>query len=452
MVGVAVRGAVVMVLAAAVLSPGNVRAQAPVAPAAALAAARAAMTDTVRGKELRVTLLTVGQGEAVWERFGHNMIWIVNERTGEAHVWNWGLFDFAAPGFVRRFLFASGMYWVGDTGIQRTLDYYHSVGRDVVAQELALTPGQRAALDALVRVNALEENRFYRYDYFLDNCSTRARDALDIVLGGALRTALEPVPANVSYRTETLRLNVVDPWLFLGMDIALGAPADRPLNAWQAGFIPMRLRDALRTVSVKDASGRTVPLVKTERVLVRPTRPPESQTLDAPWPRVVMIATLALTLLLVGLGVLSGRGVRAARPAIVALSVAVHVPLGLLSSLVLFVWLFTRHTFWAWNPHLLLFTPASLVIAVLIPLWRNRWKPGNWIEVYHVAVGVVAFLLVLGILVTYRTHVSPAAGLLLMWANLSWMIHLGLAVALARLPGERGSAGATGRMDGTRAT
>jgi hypothetical protein len=128
------------------------------------------------------------------------------------------------------------------------------------------------------------------------------------------------------------------------------------------------------------------------------------------------------------------------------------VPLGLLSSLVLFVWLFTRHTFWAWNPHLLLFTPASLVIAVLIPLWRKRWKPGNWVEVYHVSIGVVAFLLVLGILARYRTHFSAAAGLLLMWANLSWMVHFGLAVALARLPGDRGSAGATGRMDGTRAT
>jgi hypothetical protein len=344
------------------------------------------------------------------------------------------------------------MYWIADWGIQRTLDYYHRVGRDVVAQELALTPGQRAALDAFVRVNALEENKSYRYDYFLDNCSTRVRDALDIVLGGAIRAALEPVPAHVSYRSETLRLNVVDPWLFLGMDIALGAPSDRSLNEWQAGFIPMRLRDALRNVSVKDATGRTVPLVRSERVLIRPTRPPESQTLDAPWPRIVMIATLVLTLVLVGLGVLSAKGVTGARRAILTLAVLVHVPLGLLSSLVLFVWLFTRHAFWAWNPHLLLFTPASLAIAVLVPLWRNRWKPGNWIEVYHVTVGAVAFLLVLGILARYRTHVSPAGGLLLMWANFSWMVHLALAVALARLPQAGGSAIATGRMDGSRAT
>jgi len=143
------------------------------------------------------------------------------------------------------------------------------------------------------------------------------------------------------------------------------------------------------------------------------------QTLDAPWPRIVILATLALTLVLVGLGMLSAKGVAAARPAIVALAVAIHIPLGLLSSLVLFVWLFTRHAFWAWNPHLLLFTPVSLAIAVLIPFRRKRWQAGNWIEAYHVAIGIIAFVLVLGILARYRTHVSPAAGLLLLWANLS---------------------------------
>ena len=41
------------------------------------------------GGELTVTLVTFGIGEAVWERFGHNALWIHDAKAGTDIAYNW---------------------------------------------------------------------------------------------------------------------------------------------------------------------------------------------------------------------------------------------------------------------------------------------------------------------------------------------------------------------------
>src|SRR5690242_3652337 len=44
-----------------------------------------------------VFAVTFGPGEAVWEKFGHNMLWIHNPQAPSGFVdvaYNWGMFDF----------------------------------------------------------------------------------------------------------------------------------------------------------------------------------------------------------------------------------------------------------------------------------------------------------------------------------------------------------------------
>jgi hypothetical protein len=421
-----------VLVAALFVAPAAGSGQAPVAPEAAIAAAQAAMADTARGASLRVVLLTVGQGEFVWERFGHNLLWIRDERTGESVTWNWGLFRFDEPGFYRRFLFGNTRYWMAGEDPVSTFAVYQRLGREIVAQELALSPGQRAALDALVRVTALEEYKFYRYDYFIDNCSTRLRDALDIVLGGALRAALDVPPRDtITYRSESLRLVQHSTWLVLGMDLALGAPADRPLTAWQAGFVPMRLRDAVRSVTVAGPDGTPVPLVAREYVALPAAREPDREALAvAPHAKPVVITVLVLVTLLVTLSALARRRVRSARTALVATGMIIHLTFGFLSSALVFMALFTRHEFWDWNPHLLLFTPISLAVAALLPR-AARGVRFTWVGYYHVVVTGVALAVAVGLLVQYRAGLTPGAGLLMVWAHVSWVLHLALLATLA---------------------
>ena len=72
------------------------------------------------------------------------------------------------------------------------VDFYRRLGRTITLQRLNLTAQQKRRLRADLRRNALDENKYYRYDYFVDNCSTRLRDALDRALDGALRAATRP--------------------------------------------------------------------------------------------------------------------------------------------------------------------------------------------------------------------------------------------------------------------
>jgi hypothetical protein len=419
------------VACAVALIGGAARAQEPVAPPSAIAAAQAALSDTVRGASLRVSMLTAAHGdEYIWDRFGHDLLRITDLRTGESVVWNWGLFDFDEPGFITRFLFGNTRYRMDSGPALAYLQYYQRGNREVIEQELALTPGQRAALDALVRENVRGENKYYRYDYFLDNCSTRLRDALDIVTGGALQRALGSRSTDSrSYRTETLRLVQHAPWFFLGMDLALGTPADATLTDWQSGFIPMRLRDLLRTVTVDGPGGNPIPLVASERVLVPADRAPVPEGFGGVRaPALVLIGGLVLAVVIIGMGARGGRGATVA----LLLGSAVHFVFGVLASLIVFMWLFTKHSYWAWNHHLLLFTPISLALVVALPMARTRPGLARLAERYHVVIAALGFGVVLVTLASQGGRLTAAAWLLFVWANVSWLIHLALGIVLRR--------------------
>ena len=143
-------------------------------------------TLPVPGEHLTVRLITAGPGSEVWELFGHNAIWIKDETTGREIVYDYGRFDFAEPGFLSRFVKGRMLYWMGAADPRGMISAYIRRDRSVWVQELDLSPTARAELLRFLENNVLEENRYYRYDYYLDNCSTRIRDVLDMAVGGAI--------------------------------------------------------------------------------------------------------------------------------------------------------------------------------------------------------------------------------------------------------------------------
>jgi hypothetical protein len=152
--------------------------------------------------------------------------------------------------------------------------------RSVWLQELEMPPQARLELQRFLQWNEQPEHRYYHYDYYRDNCSTRVRDALDRVLGGRFRALTDTVPTGTTYRSHTLRLTAADLPLYTALDIALGEPVDREITAWEEMFLPLSVREWVRRVTVTDSSGQEQPLVRAERALFvssvpdPPTRPP----------------------------------------------------------------------------------------------------------------------------------------------------------------------------------
>src|SRR5688572_20099444 len=184
----------------------------------------------VVGSELTVYLMTMGYGDLVWERFGHNAIRIVDAARGTDSVYNWGTFDFQQPHFLRRFLTGNTLYWMQGDGMVETMDHYRRLNRSVWIQELDLTPAERNAVQEFITWNGQEANRYYRYDYYLDNCSTRVRDLIDRIVGGQVKLAMGSRLTSTTYRFHTQRTLQFDRVVALGTNIGLGEVADRPIS------------------------------------------------------------------------------------------------------------------------------------------------------------------------------------------------------------------------------
>ena len=217
--------------------------------------------------------MTFGPGRQVWERFGHNAIWVHDPVHGTDEAYNYGLFDFHQQNFLLRFARGQMWYWMAGFPAEQYIRQYERDNRSVWIQELNLSPAAERELQRFLAWNAEPEHRFYHYDYYRDNCSTRVRDALDRVLGGSLRTQTESVATGSTYRFHTQRLTANDPLISTGLLVALGPGVDRPISAWEEMFLPLKMREHVRRVTVSGPGGARMPLVRAERTLFESSEP-----------------------------------------------------------------------------------------------------------------------------------------------------------------------------------
>jgi hypothetical protein len=373
-------------------------AAAPARPAGAQAApARPAPAPARRdGSDLTISLLTMGQGDAVWEKFGHNAIRVRDAATGSDLSYNWGMFDFNQPNFLGRFLTGDTRYWMEGIPTDLMIAVYAEGNRSVWEQELNLTPAKRAELRDFLVWNAREENKFYRYDYYRDNCSTRVRDAIDRVAGGGLRRAIADLPTGTTYRSQTRRLTRDDIPVYTGIQLALGHPADRPISAWEAAFLPNELRKYVRRAALAEGDGERGPLVLSERELFHATRPPEPG--GPPNYTVAYLAVgLAAAALVSALARPAAQGTRAARVGLAAFGGAWALVAGVLGTALLLAGTVTRHVFMGRNENLLLVNPLLLVLAVALPvaLVSRRGRGLRFVAGLALAIAVLSALALL---------------------------------------------------------
>src|SRR6185436_5612294 len=158
---------------------------------------------------------------------------------------NYGVTSFGdGPVLFWRFLRSAQRFWVEPSPWRRMIGFYTGEDRDIWSQRLPLTGEQARAIEARLWDSLREDRRFYTYDHFRDNCSTRLRDLIDEVTGGKLRAgADEPYP--LTYRELGRRGLVELPPLLVLSDFLIGRPADERPTLWAAMFRPDVLRRAV---------------------------------------------------------------------------------------------------------------------------------------------------------------------------------------------------------------
>jgi uncharacterized protein DUF4105 len=316
-------------------------------------------------ESLTVFLMTMGPGKRVWERFGHNAIWIHDPVHGTDQAYNYGLFDFRQQNFLLRFIQGRMWYWMQGFPAQSYVESYRRANRSVWVQELEMPPQARLALQRFLEWNEQPEHRFYHYDYYRDNCSTRVRDALDHALGGRIRELTAALATGKTYRFHTLRLTANDAPIYTGLLLALGHPVDRPISAWEEMFLPLAMREHLRKISVVGANGATLPLVRSERTLFESTdpAPPAEPPLWLPY---YLIAGLGIGGVAFGLGRLA-RGNRTAWIGFIVLLCAWALLVGISGLILAGLWGLTDHAAAYNNENVLQADLLALFLLGLVP-------------------------------------------------------------------------------------
>lgn len=191
-----------------------------------------------------IELVTMGVGSLIWERHGHIALCVRYADPREDACYNYGIGDFQHPiGMAIGFFRGTRSFWVGKMDPDRMLDIYRYADRSIWVQPLPLTPAQKKKVIDKLERDILEQNRYYAYDHFWDNCTTRVRDVLDGATDGALSRMEGPVG------TETFR--DLARRGFYGMrvpllitDIAMGRVTDRVPTYYERMFLPDYMREA----------------------------------------------------------------------------------------------------------------------------------------------------------------------------------------------------------------
>lgn len=258
---------------------------------------------------VRVSLLTCAPGSEIYSLFGHTALRYENPAKGEDWVFNYGLFSFDTPNFVYRFVKGETDYQLGVIPYRYFEGEYAMRESSVYQQELNLTDKEKENVIRLLRENYLPANRVYRYNYFYDNCTTRARDKVEQGLEG--KVVYPESEKMCSFRDIVREYTAGHEWSAFGIDLCLGSEADEPIDERKQMFSPFYMLEYARGAMIHRAD-TIVPLVKEEKLLLDFSskdedvfKKDEDVFLPSPW--ACALIWWVLTFVVTALGIKNGK-------------------------------------------------------------------------------------------------------------------------------------------------
>ena len=210
---------------------------------------------------IQISLLTCSPGKEVWAQYGHTAIRYYDKESGEDFAINYGIFSLDQTYFIPRFVLGMTDYRMGVQPMDIFLAQYSYEGRGVVEQILNLSAEDKEVIYEALQENMKPENVVYRYNYFFDNCTTRARDMLTNHLHG--KVVYPPAEEDATFRSMIHKWNNKYEWVQFGEDLLLGVNADCKTTKSEQQFLPENLRS-----DFDKASYNGKPLVKETNVLL----------------------------------------------------------------------------------------------------------------------------------------------------------------------------------------
>ena len=337
-------------------------------------------TDSVR-----ISLLTCSPGGEIYTLFGHTALRYENLSTGADWVFNYGMFSFREPHFIWRFVKGDTNYLLGVNSFEDFRAEYMDRGSVVYGQELLVSRPVKQKIVGFLLWNSLPENRTYLYNFFYDNCTTRARDCIEKnLLGDVVSYTRDVLP--LSFRDIVHEHTVGHDWACFGIDLCLGSKADKPISRRLQMFAPFHLMHEMDSAVFCRDRGASVPAVRPAVPVVQPDALPDHAEhywltpLQAAWILLLVVAFFSVR------GFLRGRYYAWLDALLFGLA-------GVAGCVIAFLAFFSIHPAVSPNYLLLVFHPVHLLyLPVLVyRSAKGREDAYHWLNLVVLTIFIVFF-------------------------------------------------------------
>ncbi len=300
---------------------------------------------------LRISIITCGVGEDLYACYGHSAVRVTDSSTASDVVYNYGTFDFGDPDFYSKFTRGKLPYYLNDEPFNSFMNVYVNEGRSVYEQVLNLSSNDAKQLQGFLLNNLKEENKYYHYDFLLDNCSTRIRDIFSSAFKNRFQFGHSMADDSCSFRTILDYYEKEKHWERFGINLLMSHIVDNKMTNLQSMFLPDYLMKGLSDARLDDKR-----IVKETNQLL-PQRIHTTTEINQP--------QLIFWLLLIGIVFLSFN--KKMKTPLLYFDVLFFMILGLLGCFMLFMWFGTEHLVCSYNRNLFWAFPLHLVFAFLLP-------------------------------------------------------------------------------------
>jgi hypothetical protein len=327
----------------------------------------------------QVSVITVKQGENLYDSFGHSAIRVKDSFNKLDRVYNYGTYDFNTPNFYSKFLQGKLLYDLSSYPFHYFLKNYKQENRTIIEQVLNLSLDEKQRFFDYLENNAKPENKKYLYDFFYDNCATKIRDVTANALGeNAIDFKDELLYENKTFRDLIYSKLDKQPWSKFGIDLALGSVIDKKAKPVEYTFLPEYIQKSFTNATRKKLD--FIPLVKETKILYKKREQSIKQTIFKPF---LVFNIFAFLVLLITIKDFKNK------KRTKSVDFLILFTTGILGILIVFIWFATDHSTTKWNFNVFWAILPNLFVAFTI------FKLKKWHKNYFV---FLLFLLLLTII------------------------------------------------------
>jgi hypothetical protein len=201
----------------------------------------------------RISILTAEPGKELYTIFGHTAIRITDETLQIDKIYNFGTFDFSSPFFYIKFIRGNLDYFLSVSNFGSFKYYSRLEHRRIFEQILHLSQAEKVSMYNNLERCYNSSDRYYKYNFFYDNCATRVRDVI-------LDTGRDILRYDTSQFCCLTFRQLIKPyisknyWIDLGVNLVLGRQADRNASSVDFMFLPDYIRAILQNSGITGIS------------------------------------------------------------------------------------------------------------------------------------------------------------------------------------------------------